>query len=152
MVNNDKNSNQFKKWESFDLSSENRLQILVPPKFGNGHVVLSEKAIFHYKQNTQYDRKSQFTIKWNDPEFSFKWKIDSPILSDRDKVNMQNILVTGGSGFIGTNYLKSIIGKFKVVRSNYFHNDNFLKIKGVDYKKLIWRISQNAKNYVEKLM
>ena len=47
MVNNDKNSNQFKKWESFDLSSENRLQILVPPKFGNGHVVLSEKAIFH---------------------------------------------------------------------------------------------------------
>ena len=46
VVNNDKNSNQFKKWESFDLSSENRLQILVPPKFGNGHVVLSEKAIF----------------------------------------------------------------------------------------------------------
>ena len=64
---------------------------------------------------------------------------------------MQNILVTGGSGFIGTNYLKSIIGKFKVVRSNYFHNDNFLKIKG-KIKKLIWRISQNAKNYVEKLM
>lgn len=48
---------------------------------------------------------------------------------------MQNILVTGGSGFIGTNYLKSIIGKFKVIRSNYFHNENFLKIKGVDYKK-----------------
>jgi dTDP-4-dehydrorhamnose 3,5-epimerase len=85
VVNNDKNSNQFKKWESFDLSLENRLQILVPPKFGNGHVVLSEKAIFHYKQNTQYDRKSQFTIKWNDPEFGFKWKIDNPILSGRDK-------------------------------------------------------------------
>ncbi len=85
VVNNDKGSAQYKKWESFDLSSENRFQILVPPKFGNGHLVISEKAIFHYKQNTQYDRNSQFTIKWNDPEFGFKWKINNPILSDRDK-------------------------------------------------------------------
>ena len=46
VVNNDENSKQYKKWESFDLSSENRLQILVPPKFGNGHLVTSEKTIF----------------------------------------------------------------------------------------------------------
>jgi dTDP-4-dehydrorhamnose 3,5-epimerase len=85
VVNNDKDSKQYKKWESFELSSENKLQILVPPKFGNGHLVTSEKTIFHYKQNTQYDRNSQFTIKWNDPEFKFKWKINDPILSDRDK-------------------------------------------------------------------
>ena len=85
VVNNDDNSEQYKKWESFDLSSENRLQILVPPKFGNGHLVTSEKTIFHYKQNTQYDRDSQFTIKWNDPNFGFKWQISNPILSDRDK-------------------------------------------------------------------
>ena len=85
VVNNDPNSNQFRHWESFELSFENRLQILIPPKFGNGHLVLSEFAIFHYKQNTQYDRKSQFTIKWNDPYFKFLWKNNNPILSDRDK-------------------------------------------------------------------
>ena len=32
------------------------IKFLIPPKFGNGHLVLSEFAIFHYKQNTQYDR------------------------------------------------------------------------------------------------
>ncbi len=48
---------------------------------------------------------------------------------------MQKILVTGGSGFIGTNYLKSIEGKFTKIRSNYFQNDNFLKVNGVDYIK-----------------
>ena len=63
VVNNDKNSSQYKKWTSFTLTENNYKQILIPPKFGNGHLELSKKAIFHYKQNTMYNRKSQFTIK-----------------------------------------------------------------------------------------
>src|SRR4030042_1898067 len=54
VVNWDKDSPQYKQWEAFTLSDENRLQVLIPAKFGNGHVVLSEMAIFHYKQNTYY--------------------------------------------------------------------------------------------------
>ena len=84
VVNNDLQSNEYKKWESFNLSFENKMQVLVPPKFGNGHLVLSDKCIFHYKQNSEYDRLSQFTIKWNDPSFGFKWSISDPILSERD--------------------------------------------------------------------
>ena len=85
VINNDINSNEYKKWTSFILSSENKSQILIPPNFGNGHLVLSESCIFHYKQNTEYDRSGQFTIKWNDPEFKFNWKNQNPILSERDK-------------------------------------------------------------------
>jgi len=85
VVNNNSESKQFKKWQSFEVSFENKVQILIPPMFGNGHLVLSEFAIFHYKQNTQYDRDSQFTIKWNDPTYKFKWYNNYPILSTRDK-------------------------------------------------------------------
>jgi dTDP-4-dehydrorhamnose 3,5-epimerase len=85
VVNNNPESKQFKKWQSFDISSKNRVQILIPPRFGNGHLVLSEFAIFHYKQNSQYDRSSQFTIKWNDNQYGFIWKSNNPILSERDK-------------------------------------------------------------------
>jgi dTDP-4-dehydrorhamnose 3,5-epimerase len=85
IVNNNPESKQFKKWQSFEVSFENKVQILIPPMFGNGHLVLSEFAIFHYKQNTQYDRDSQFTIKWNDPTYKFKWHNNDPILSTRDK-------------------------------------------------------------------
>lgn len=85
VVNNDPNSKQYKKSTSFILSDENRLQILVPPKFGNGHLILTDIAMFHYKQNTNYDRSSQFTIKWNDPNYNFGWPIKRPILSERDK-------------------------------------------------------------------
>ena len=84
VINNDKISNQFMQWESFILSEQNRVQILVPPKFGNGHLVLSKRAIFHYKQNTYYNPKGQFTICWNDPKYKIKWPIKNPILSKRD--------------------------------------------------------------------
>jgi dTDP-4-dehydrorhamnose 3,5-epimerase len=84
VVNNDKNSSQYMKWEAFTLSESNRHQILVPPKFGNGHLVLSEKAIFHYKQSTYYNRDGQFTILWDDPDWKFWWPSKNPILSMRD--------------------------------------------------------------------
>jgi dTDP-4-dehydrorhamnose 3,5-epimerase len=84
VVNNDSSSPQFRKWEGFTLSDVNRRQILIPPRFGNGHLVLSESAIFHYKQTTDYDREGQFTLLWNDTELDIWWPTDNPILSRRD--------------------------------------------------------------------
>jgi len=85
VVNNDPASAQYRKWTSFTLTDKNRSQILIPPKFGNGHLVLSEMCIFHYKQNTEYDRPSQFTILWNDPAYKIWWPVQDPILSRRDQ-------------------------------------------------------------------
>ena len=84
VVNWDDASPQFGEWESFTLSDQNRLQVLIPPNFGNGHVVLSDIAIFHYKQSTYYDRARQFTILWNDPKLNIQWPVSNPILSKRD--------------------------------------------------------------------
>lgn len=85
VLNNDKDSPQFGQWQGFTLSDTNRHQILVPPKFGNGHVVLSDKAMFHYKQNTYYNPKGQFTVIWNHPAYGIWWPIERPILSRRDQ-------------------------------------------------------------------
>ena len=86
VVNCDNESSDFGKWQSFMLSDSNRHQVLIPPKHGNGHVVLSETAIFHYKQNTYYNPKGQFTYIWNDPRLKIWWPIKSPLLSQRDEV------------------------------------------------------------------
>jgi dTDP-4-dehydrorhamnose 3,5-epimerase len=85
VINNDPTSEQYKKSTSFTLSDRNRMQVLIPPKHGNGHLVLTDKAIFHYKQNTQYNRAGQFTIHWNDPEYGLWWPIKNPIVSQRDQ-------------------------------------------------------------------
>jgi dTDP-4-dehydrorhamnose 3,5-epimerase len=84
VLNWDPQSPQYRRWQGFTLSDKNRLQLLIPPKFGNSHLVLSESAIFHYKQTTQYERASQFTVLWNDPTVNAWWPIQNPIVSRRD--------------------------------------------------------------------
>ena len=85
VVNNDPDSPQYRQWQGFTLSDRNCLQLYVPPKFGNGHLVLTDMAIFHYKQSRYYYRVGQFTIKWNDPSYDFWWPVAEPILSERDR-------------------------------------------------------------------
>ena len=85
VVNCDQDSPNFGKWLSFILSDSNRLQVLVPPKHGNAHLVLSDVTVFHYKQSTYYNPKGQFTYLWNDPRFNIWWPIKDPLLSRRDQ-------------------------------------------------------------------
>lgn len=86
VVNGDKESKDYGRWQGFTLSEHNRLQVLIPPRHGNGHVVMSEQAIFHYKQSTYYNPKGQFTIVWNDPQYKIWWPVKEPIVSRRDEV------------------------------------------------------------------
>jgi len=85
VVNNEPLSHNYGKWVSFVLSERNKLQVLVPPNHGNGHLCLSKKSIFYYKQSSYYTPNEQFTIKWNDPFFNIWWPIKNPILSRRDE-------------------------------------------------------------------
>jgi len=84
VVNNIEGHPQYRQWTAITLSETNRLQVLIPAGFGNGHVVMSDQAIFHYKQTTYYDRPGQFTLMWNDPSLNIWWPIKDPILSRRD--------------------------------------------------------------------
>lgn len=85
VVDCDPQSPRFGAWQSFVLSERNRWQVLVPPRFGNGHLALTDRVIFHYKQSTYYDPKGQFSYKWDDSRFSIWWPVRNPILSRRDE-------------------------------------------------------------------
>lgn len=90
VVDCDKKSENFRKWQSFTLSDINRNQLLVPPNFGLAHLILSDKAILHYKQSTYYDPENlkQFTYRFDDPRFGIWWPIKNPIISKRDEVEI----------------------------------------------------------------
>ena len=85
VVNCDEKSPDFGQWQSFTLSAENQYQVLVPPMHGNGHLILSDVAVFHYKQTTYYDPKGQFSYRFDDPRLGIWWPIKNPILSRRDE-------------------------------------------------------------------
>lgn len=85
ILNCDEQSDDFGKWESFVLSDENKYQLYIPPMYGNGYYVMSDKAVYSYKQSTYYGEYKQFTYKWDDNRFGIKWPGDVRVISDRDK-------------------------------------------------------------------
>lgn len=90
VVNFNKENSEYLSWTDYILDAANneKLSILVPPGFLNGHLVLSDKAVFHYKwsyQGEYPDVKDQKSVYWTDPKIGINWLVDNPILSERDK-------------------------------------------------------------------
>tara|TARA_Y100001954_G_scaffold150560_1_gene160038 strand:+ start:6141 stop:6677 length:537 start_codon:yes stop_codon:yes gene_type:complete len=81
-----KNSETFGKHLSFILSSNNKKQLLIPPGFAHGFLVLSDFAIFSYKVDNKYSFEHDCGIIWNDDFLGIDWKIqdDKLILSEKD--------------------------------------------------------------------
>ncbi|ODM54990.1 dTDP-4-dehydrorhamnose 3,5-epimerase [Elizabethkingia meningoseptica] len=81
------NSPTFGQWFGIELSAENKLQFYVPRGFAHGFVVLSETAIFSYKCDNLYNKESEGSVKYNDPDLNIDWKISEAdmILSEKDQ-------------------------------------------------------------------
>jgi len=82
-----KESNTYRQHDSFSISEENQILVLIPPGLGNAYYVKSECAVYHYKlayDGFYIDADNQFSLKWDDPQFGIKWPTNNPILSNRD--------------------------------------------------------------------
>jgi dTDP-4-dehydrorhamnose 3,5-epimerase len=69
---------------AFELSEHNRQMLYVPPGFAHGFSVLSDTALFHYKCTRVYHKASEGGVLWNDPDLHVDWKVQNPIISDKD--------------------------------------------------------------------
>lgn len=78
-------SKTFGKYYSVELTEENHYQLWIPPGFAHGFSVLSDEVIFLYKCTNFYNREYERSIKYDDPELNIDWKVDSPIVSEKDK-------------------------------------------------------------------
>lgn len=74
----------FARHVSIVLEDQTHRQLWVPRGFAHGFLVLSEKALFLYKCDTLYDRASEMSIRWNDPDISIDWPVEHPLLSEKD--------------------------------------------------------------------
>ncbi|MBN1632906.1 MAG: dTDP-4-dehydrorhamnose 3,5-epimerase [Ignavibacteria bacterium] len=74
----------FGKYVDVELTEENHRQIWIPPGFAHGFSVLSEDAIFMYKCTAVYSKKDERSILFSDTDLNIKWRIDKPIVSEKD--------------------------------------------------------------------
>ena len=80
-----KNSPTYGMHKSIILSEKNKIMFWIPPGFAHGFSTLENNTIFSYKCSGVYDKKSEGSLLWNDPDLNIDWKIENPIVSEKDK-------------------------------------------------------------------
>lgn len=80
----------FGKWQGFDLTGENMLELYVPECFGHGYLVL-EHSVVSYKCAEVFYAEGDSGILYNDPELGIVWPFEriggeeNLIISDKDR-------------------------------------------------------------------
>ena len=81
-----KGSPTFGKYVAVELTEDNHRQFFVPRGFAHGFAVLSDEAVFQYKCDNFYNKESEGSVAWNDPQLAIDWRIpaDKVLLSEKD--------------------------------------------------------------------
>jgi dTDP-4-dehydrorhamnose 3,5-epimerase len=80
-----KGSPTFGKYFSVILSGENKTMFWVPAGFAHGFLSLEDDTIFSYKCTQTYNKESEGSIRWNDPDINIDWGITQPLVSEKDR-------------------------------------------------------------------
>ena len=71
------------------LSEHNHRQFFVPRGFAHGFVSLSDNTIFQYKCDNFYNKESEGSVFYDDPEVNIQWtqwiNTSDAVLSEKDK-------------------------------------------------------------------
>lgn len=79
-----KESPYFGKYFSLILSGENKTMFWIPAGFAHGFLTLEEETVFMYKCTQIYNKESEGSIYWNDPDIKINWNITDPVISEKD--------------------------------------------------------------------
>lgn len=73
------------KWQSFELDTENRRSIHIPPGCANAFLTMQDSSLIHYYCSEFYFGPSERGIRYNDPLFKFIWPYTPQFMSDKDR-------------------------------------------------------------------
>ncbi len=79
-----KGSPTYGKYHAVEISEKNKRMFWIPPGFAHGFATLEDETIFFYKCTNYYNRESEGSILWNDPDLNIDWQVENPVLSEKD--------------------------------------------------------------------
>ena len=74
----------FMQWQAFELIPESRTSLHVPVGCANAFYTLKDNSVIHYYSSEFYHPESERGIRWNDPNFGFKWPSNPEFISEKD--------------------------------------------------------------------
>ena len=78
------NSETYRQNLSFELSSDNRLSLQVPPGCANAYLTLQDDVKIFYMHSVTYDPSREKGFRYNDPYFSIEWPAKPMHISQKD--------------------------------------------------------------------
>lgn len=69
------------------LDSRRKNMLYLPAGFAHGFLTLEDNTVFQYKCTEFYERTSEGSVKWNDPEIGIEWMLPEVdyIISEKDR-------------------------------------------------------------------
>ncbi len=67
------------------LTAAKKNMLYVPVGFAHGFAVLEDNTIFSYKCSNVYNKESEDSVLWCDPDLNINWGVENPLLSEKDK-------------------------------------------------------------------
>ncbi len=80
-----RDSQTYGEWLSQELSEDNKTMLWIPPGFAHGFLTLKDDTIFQYKCTNYYNKESEGSIRWNDPDLNIDWGVENPVVSEKDR-------------------------------------------------------------------
>jgi dTDP-4-dehydrorhamnose 3,5-epimerase len=80
-----KKSPTYGQFYGLELNAKNKAILYIPEGFAHGFKTLENDTVFLYKCSRLYNKASEDSIRWNDPDLKITWDIESPVLSEKDK-------------------------------------------------------------------
>jgi len=77
----------FKRWESFELSSANRLALYIPAGFAHWFQALADETEVFYQMSEFYHPESAHGLRFDDPAFGISWPLSEIVISEKDSIH-----------------------------------------------------------------
>ena len=83
-----KNSSTFGEYFTIYISASDNTSLYIPEGFAHGFCSLANNTVLYYKNSNYRNKKYESGIIWNDKDLKIKWPIKKPIISLKDKKNL----------------------------------------------------------------
>lgn len=135
-----------------ELDETQAKYLYIPKGFAHGFIALKDNTVVNYAQTSCYSMEKDCGILFS--SIGVDWGVEYPIVSGRDLSfeplenfnspfgNRKNILLTGATGFVGSNFIKQLKYKYnihllvrpssKIVQTEnvFVYEDNILALMG----------------------
>ena len=83
-----KGSSTFGKYFTIYISANDNTSLYIPEGFAHGFCSLANDTVIYYKNSNYRNKKYETGILWNDKDLKIKWPVKKPIISLKDKKNL----------------------------------------------------------------